>query len=362
VDLTGKADSYRHEVDGRTYYFHKRAIDGIPVRQLSDAGVVVSLIVLAYESGNSELNRRLLHPRYVAEAPNKLGAFNTVTEEGFLQYRACWEFLAKHFSGEDALGGRAVNFIVGNEVTAHWHWANQGEVPTSLFVEDYLRAVRAAHTAVRTASAHSRVYISLDHHWNIVYQNQPSRAIAGRDLVDRFSSVSRMEGDFEWHMAYHPYPENLFNARTWEDQTATDTFDTPRITFKNLQVLGRYLAQSHLLWDGYPRRVILSEQGFHSDGTSEGEELQAAAYAYAWNRIQRMSNVDSFIFHRHVDHAHEGGLNLGLWRRKEGTVATPSIRKPIYEVFRLIDTPESEAATRFALPIIGIERWDDISK
>ena len=78
-----------------------------------------------------------------------------------------------------------------------------------------------------------------------------------------------------------------------------------------------------MLHNGNPRRVILSEQGFHTPDGPEGEQLQAAAYCLAWNQVNRDCGIDAFILHRHVDHKHEGGLRLGLWTRKPDSVATP---------------------------------------
>ena len=129
-------------------------------------------------------------------------------------------------------------------------------------------------------------------------------------------------------MAFHPYPENLGDCRTWNDKSATLSNDTPRITFKNLEMLPRYLRQKELLYNGQPRRIILSEQGFHTPNKPNGETLQAAAYAYAWYRVANIPEIDSFILHRHVEHAHEGGLNLGLWRRndKSSSASEPSTR------------------------------------
>jgi hypothetical protein len=89
------------------------------------------------------------------------------------------------------------------------------------------------------------------------------------------------------------------------------------------------MRRPELLLKGEPRRILLSEQGFHSDGTQAGEDLQAAAYAYAWQKIDSDPGIDAFILHRHVDHSHEGGLNLGLWRRKPDSVADPLSKKPM---------------------------------
>ncbi len=106
--------------------------------------------------------------------------------------------------------------------------------------------------------------------------------------------------------------------------------------------------------------MILSEQGFHCRDDEDGERDPAAAYAYAWVRTNALEGVDAFLLHRHVDHAHEGGLRLGLWTRREGTVAEPGRRRRMWEVMRACDGPEAERALEFALGVIGVERWEDV--
>lgn len=360
MDTQGQSDSYEWAVGGKTHRFNRAAVDAIPVKPLSDSGAAVSLILLAYASGDPARDRVWLHPGYDRRAPNRLGAFNHVTEDGARWLQAAVEFLCHRFSRQDNPHGRISHLIVGNEVTAHWHWANMGEVPPSIFIEDYVQTVRLVNAAAARVAPGIRVHVSLDHHWNLTYGNAPLRAIPGRRLVDEFARVARLGGDFSWHMAYHPYPEDLFRPATWKDKTALPVAETPRITFKNLEVLTSYLARPELTWRGSQRRVLLSEQGFHSDGTPRGEELQAAAYAYAWHKVDSLEGIDAFILHRHVDHRDEGGLNLGLWRRREGSVADPASPKPIREVFLRADTPSRDDAFAFALPIIGITNWAQV--
>jgi hypothetical protein len=183
----------------------------------------------------------------------------------------------------------------------------------------------------------------------------------GRVLLDEFNRQARAGGDFDWHIAWHPYPENLGEPRTWLDKTALPNADTPRITFKNLEQLTAYLRRPELRFKGGPRRVILSEQGFHADNTAAGELAQAAAYCYAWKKVAALEGVDAFILHRHVDHAHEGGLNLGLWRRQADSVATPEIKRRMYEVFLKAGTPVEDKAFEFALPVIGVRDWSEVA-
>lgn len=365
ASIESAPNDFPWEVDGRTIYFRRGYLESIDrqIKTLSDFGATVSLILLNYEGADAKLNKILLHPGYDRACPNHLSAFNTLTPEGFAYFKAAMEFLAARYSTTGYPHGRVVNYIVGNEVNSHWYWANMGHVSMEQFAEDYLRTVRACHTAVRKFSSSARVFISLEHHWNIRYAGcDEKQGFAGRPFINYFNQLAKAGGDFDWHVAFHPYPENLFHAQTWNDKSATFSDDTPRITFKNLEMLPRYLHQRELLYHGGPRRIILSEQGFHSDATPEGELIQAAAYCYAYRKAASLDGIDAFILHRHVDHPHEGGLNLGLWRRdtKNPNSSEPLIKKPIYEVFRTADSTNWQNAFQFALPIIGIKSWKEI--
>ncbi len=359
IDPAKQANNYTWKMDGETFHFNRAYLDSLQIKQLSSAGVNVSLILLAY-ANNDPARDILLHPWYDATAPNKLGAFNIRTAEGVKWLKATIEFLADRYSRPDAVNGQVWGYIVGNEVNSHWHWYNMGQARPNLVAQEYEKAVRLIHTAVRKFSPSARVYLSLEHHWNVSYERNLFRTCTGRGLIDDFNAYAEMGGNYDWHLAFHPYPENLTNPRTWEDKSATYSPDTPRITFRNLHLLPAYLSQPELLFNKQPRRIILSEQGFNSHATAESELEQAAAYCYAYRKVEAISGIDSFIYHRHVDHAREGGLNLGLWRRQANSIATPDIQKPIYRVFKTADTSEWPQSFDFARSIIGITLWEEI--
>lgn len=345
---------------GKSFAFRRGYLESMDaqVRTLSQAGVLVNLIVLTYASGHPETDRVVLHPNYDPNAPNRLGAFNTVTPEGREWFSACLSFLAERWSRPDQKYGRVVGYIMSNEVNSHWYWSNLGRATMPQFADDYLRSVRLAHEAIRRQSSWARIYLSLDHHWNIRYAaGDPNQTFAGREFLEYFARRAREQGDFDWHLAFHPYPENLFKPDFWHDQTATTNADPPRITFKNLSMLTEFMNRPELQYAGKSRRIILSEQGFHTPDGDAGELLQAAAYCYAYKKVAALDTIDAFILHRHVDHDGEGGLLLGLRRNKPAHGETRP-RKRIYECFRLADTPEWEAAFRFALPIVGLPDWD----
>jgi hypothetical protein len=365
-DLRSRSDSLTWVMDGETFRIRRGAVEELDrrVKPLSDTGALVYFILLAYDPGDPAIRRLMLHPDYDLSAPNRLGAFNTSTPDGLKWFKALVEFLVERYNRPDQEHGRAVGFILGNEVNSHWWWSNMGPVSLERFTEEYLRTLRVAWMAARKQSASARVYISLEHHWTILYGGDEQRAFRGKAFLDLLARRTTESGPFDWHVAYHPYPENLFECRTWLDRTAQPNPNTPRITFKNLPVLTDYLKRPELRHHGRPRRVILSEQGFHTPDRPDGERDQAAAYCYAYYRSAHLPGIDAFILHRHVDHKGEGGLKLGLWTWKEDSPSPsePGRKKRIYDVFKAADTPTWRKAFQFALPVIGIKSWEELDR
>lgn len=320
-----------------------KALDA-QIRPLSEKGIVVYLILIAYPSQAPEVNAVVLYPGHRPDLKFTVGAVNT--QSGF--FSAVMDKLAERWSGAHAAEhGQVWGWIVGNEANSHWLWNNMGAVSLEQAAGEYEKAVRQAHAAVRKHAANARVYLSFDHHWSVAMHGiSAQEAVPGRDFLDTFARVCRERGDFDWHVAWHPYPEDLGNPRAWADAHVTQADDTIKVTFKNLAVLPRHLEKTELLYEGKPRRIILSEQGFHTLANAEGEMLQAAAYAYAWDKVQKLPTVDAFIYHRHVDHSKEGGVRFGLWRNKPGSIADPDKPKLIYDLFKKAGTPEWQNAAQ----------------
>ena len=309
------------------------------VRPLAAAGVELNFILLARATGRADIDALQFDPRYAPEAPNQLGAFRVLDEVGQRYLRIVIGQLAARY-GPGSEVGRVRGWIVGNEVNSHWWWYNLGRASLKEVVAAYEPAVRLVHEVVAAQDADARVYISLEHHWQARFAaGDAKQACSGRALLDAFAARVRERGDFAWHLAFHPYPENLFDCRFWEDETAPSSVDAPRITFKNLEVLTTYLQREELRWQGKPRRVILSEQGFHCRDDATGERDQAAAFALAWQKVESLAGIDAFIYHRHVDHAQEGGLRFGLYENQPGSVADPGRKRSIWELMRVCDTP-----------------------
>ncbi len=215
-------------LDGQEFYFDEEVLAAFDqeLKALSDHGIVVNLILLnspkwAGIELEPALRSVLLHPDYDPEG--FISQFNVVTPAGLAHYRAFVEFVAERYTRADQRYGRACGFIIGNEVDAGWVWCNAGEKPVEEYVRQHAIALRMAFYAARKQYAQARVYLSLTHYWNLSHLENPLRTYKGRDIVEMLNARCQQEGDFGWSLAYHPYPQDLFHADFWHDETAIDT-------------------------------------------------------------------------------------------------------------------------------------------
>jgi Family of unknown function (DUF5722) len=331
------------------------------LKSKTERGVAVVGILLNYVYRRTPKNSPMVHPRTdPATVPMGPAAFNTASEEGMFLYRAIVHWLVERYTDPEASHGRLTGLVIGNELQSHWMWYHLGEAKEDYVLDEYFAAVRVADLCARSVHRDFRVYLSLDHHWTLYgHAEDALREIAGVTILRGINERAKRTGDFPWNLAFHPYPENLFEPRFWNDSTAPLRLDAPRITFRNLEVLGAFLRQPEFLWNGQPRHIALTEQGFHCRKDQDGEAAQAAAYAYAWKRINAIPEIESFIYHRHVDYPDEGGLNLGLRECEGGNPHAIGRKRQIWEVFQKAGTPDEDTAFAFALPIVGRADWSE---
>ena len=357
-----KAGQPSMTVDGFTFGVNEnyaRTLDR-SIKALSDRGVVVTLILIHYRSGDPRVNGIALHPQATPGQGTTIAA-NTVTPEGRACYQALTEFIARRWSGTDASHGRAWGWVISNEVNSHHEWHQMGPATVEEVARQYEDQVRLAWTSLRKHSRFARVYLSLEHHWTAANRKDPRLACPGRSLLEAFAKRARERGDFDWNLAFHPYPSNLRDARTWLDKVTFDD-DTGKVTFKNLEVVTRKLATAELTFEGRPRRLSLTEQGFDLGNRPNSAQEQAAAYAYAWEKIRRLEGIDAFLYHRQVDHSHEGGLRLGLWSNKPGSIADPDQKRPIWFLFQAAGTPAWEQLAAPHLATCGLKGWEEVMR
>ena len=348
--------------DGFTFAINQKSVEAMDrqIKPLSDKGVVVTLIITTVRSPDERIRKLTIHPKADPVKGITMAA-DTVTPEGRACYKALTDFIARRWSAADAKHGRVWGWIVSNEVNSHHEWHQMGPATAEEVAQQYEDQVRIAWESLRQHSANARVYLSMEHNWAAKNHRDPLQACPGRTLLELFAKRARERGDFDWNLAFHPYPSNLRDPRTWLDKVSFND-NTPKVTFKNLEVLIKKLATPEMLYAGKPRRLSFTEQGFDLPNRPEGLAEQAAAYAYAWEKVLRLGDaVDAFHYHRHVDHSLENGLRFGLWSNKPGTISEPDQKRPIWFLFKSAGTAEWKAAAEPYLKTCGLKSWDELN-
>ena len=358
----GKCDGYcRPEAEKAR---HDQAIDQAMAAVPMMTMILLNSPRLFGSTGEKALLDACLHPHYDWNCPNAyISAFDMETEEGQGYYAAFVSFLVERYTRPDGKYGRAVGAIISNEVNSQYIWGNAGDMPVEAYTREYAQALRLAWLCGQRFCRHFRVYISLDQFWcgTNFDPSQKTRYYSGRRMLELLAEYGRAEGDFPWNVAYHPYPEDLRWPDFWHDRAPDFTFSTPKITFKNMEVLEAFLSQKAFLYKGAPRRVIFSEQGFNSqNGPMQAltERMAAAGYVLAYMKARKMKTVDLFTHHATVDNPHEFGLNLGMFRYDPSAPHHLGEPKPIFASFEAMETEGEAEAVQKARAFIGPELFD----
>jgi len=359
VALEPGANTTPFEWQGRIYHMRNEVLaqHDRTFREAATHGAMVSAILLVANParGGDALVKLLGHPDAVKEGTFAMP--NVTSEEGIALYGAILNLMAERWSRPDGKYGRVHHWIMHNEVDAGWVWTNAGEKPAVVYMDLYHRSMRLMDLIARQYDPHARPFITLTHHWA---EAGEARWYGSKVMLEELARFGRAEGDFPWALAHHPYPQNLFNPRAWEDNQATFDFNTPKVTPKNLEVLEAYMRQAEMLHQGEVRPIHLSENGFNSMDYSEKELAdQAAGMAMAWKKIMNMPAVESWQYHNWIDNRAEGGLKIGL-RKFPDEPGDPYGKKPIWHVFKAIGTAAEDEVCEPYLKVIGISSWEDI--
>lgn len=280
---------------------------------------------------------------------------NMLSKDGVEAYAATMTFLCERYSSEEH--GRIHHWIVHNEIQNGFYWANAGDRRMLSYMNIYQKSLRTVYNIARQFDPNTQVMISMDHDWN---RKSNKRSYEGKDLLNILLDFCHQEGDFQWAIAAHPYPQDINNPCTWKDDQATYSFDTPYITPKNLEVLDAWAAQPHVCYRGIPREIHFTEQGLNSPDYSEKSlRDQAAGMVYTWEKIRKMRNVKCYYYHLWADDPGEGGLRLGL-RKFADYKEDPLGKKLIWDVVRAFETKEWEKVRDEYKDVINISKWEEI--
>ncbi|HRP54664.1 DUF5722 domain-containing protein [Agriterribacter sp.] len=347
--------------NGKTYHANLSWVKAMDRTMMEAAKrkLIVSAIILvdqAFQFSDTGIGKLMAHPDC-----DPAGVYcmpNTFSAAGMAYYGAALDFLASRYSRPDKQFGRIHYWIAQNEVDAGWTWTNMGEKDPDLYMNAYHTSMRLIYLTARKYNAHAKTLISLTHNWNWA---PVKRFYRPKQLLEILLHYSALEGDFDWGIGYHPFPQSLFEPRAWLDERTDFSFDTQMITFRNVEVINAWVNQPHTFYKGkYLRLLYLSEQGPNSrDYTREALLDQAASMAYVWKKIKGLNAVKSFHYQSWRDYRFDGGLRLGL-RRYPDDEEHPLGRKPVWYVFRCMGTDEEDKCFEFAKPLVGISCWAEV--
>lgn len=358
--ITGQTTSGNYPTIHYTYNGKTYAIDGQSVAEydivfgsLSKKGIRVTAILL--NDMNYEYPE-LVHPQSRRGSTAPYVMFNGAEQAGIDAIAAITTFLAERYSGTGH--GTVSNWVIANEINARKQWNYMEYTDVYNYSKEYAQAFRVFYNSIKAVNASAEVYMPLDQTWN---RNHNDNNYDARDIIDNFNAIIKEKGNIDWQVAYHPYPVPLTNAAFWNTgayykKLTVDSVDTAMINMKNVHVVTDYLQREDFLTDsGEARHVLLSEQGFTS--SSGGEGVQAAAFAYAYYIAEANSQINGFLLNRQTDAPEEVAQGLAF-----GLNYSNGVHKKVYNVFKKIDTAESESATEFAKSILGISDWSSVIK
>ncbi len=329
---------------GVTYHFNKGAIDTYDYlfKRLNSMGIDCAAIILNDASVGAF--PEITHPdaRSGSTAPYRM--FNASTESGVKACAAIGSFLAGRYSGSGH--GNVSMWIIANEVNARKEYNYMANVDVSTYTAAFTRAFRVFYNAIKSQNSAAKVYIPIDQRWT--YNNAKTGDYDAKDVLDIFAASLSDYGNIDWGLAAHPYSFPNGNTAFWKaSKYTTHDVSTPIISMDNIEVLTNYMQRAEMRdTSGKVRSIILSEIGYSS---TSGEALQAAAFAYAYTKMEKNGYIDALMLSRQTDAGDEiAALGLAL-----GLQTTGGQKKYIYNVFKYIDTDRRNDVISFAYDIVG---------
>lgn len=343
--------SIHYTYNGKNYTFNGVILAGFDstVSTLTQKGIQTTAIVLN-DYSNAYIS--LIHPDARSKGVCPYYMFNGSTDDGVEILAAVGSFLADRYSGSKH--GKVSNWVIANEINARKEWNYLKYTDVDTYSREFAKGFRVLYTAIKSTAGSARVFISLDQTWNKNLENSPD--YDGKDVLDCFNNYITSEGNIDWSLAYHPYNIPLTSCKSWEPSSnITHEETTKNISMQNIDVLVNYMNKDEYLSpNGECRSIMITELGYTS---TAGEQLQAAALAYAFYKINNYEDIDGLLLNRQTDDATEiaQGLATGITTAGNG-------HKASYDVYKYMDTDEWEKHMEFAKSIIGIRDWKEIMR
>jgi hypothetical protein len=306
----GTCSSNEFEYNGLCYILDKNVIE--VVKTYTNSEVMVTAVLYGVPSWARRSCSTSVDPMFCAP-----------TEEGAVYYGLFVKFIAYFFNGENG-NGRVADFVIHNEVNAI-EWFNfgcdNGNCDIDIWTTIYSQSYNQAYDNILKEQKNAKVLISFEHD----FFKELDPKVKSKDAV--ISCETFLEklipklGNRKWRLAYHSYPIDLLNPEFGPN-------DYPYITFGNIGVLSGWL-HKHYPNNPHAWEIQLTENGINGKDSSMFP-AQRSYLCKAFKNILGTPGVESFIYHRLVDHPVElkDGLGCGLWTPEKNF-------KPAWELFAL---------------------------
>lgn len=237
------------------------------------------------------------------------------------------------------------DYVIGNEVNERC-WNYMAYTDWDTYVRKYTQVFRVCYTAIKSTNPNARVYVSIDQVWD---KNANSyEYIDGVDFLNKFNTMINTNGNLDWDLAIHPYPNPLYYPKFWDmSGVANGSKFTKQVsgnqvlTFQNLSIASNLLCQSNFKnRSGQVRDIIISEIGM---GSNAGVEAQAAGLAAAWAAFERNPYITQFMY---LEYDVNGFF--------------PTLQGKSIEVWNALGTDKEAEVMEWAKKVIGISDWSQV--
>ncbi|MBQ6416263.1 MAG: hypothetical protein IJJ65_08450 [Butyrivibrio sp.] len=351
-DVIGGNGQVVYEYNGKTYNFDSAYLSQYDhcVRTCTQQGMGVTIV--------------LLNPRAAGEefmiSPSSRGGkalyymMNTSEDKGLEYLEAVVSYLAYRYNGQNGFG-QVDNWVIGNEVNAKnvWNYSSVNDLMS--YAQLYADELRVCYNAIKSRNANAYVCISLDQNWTQIHNT--GSYYSARATLEAINACITAQGNIDWGLAEHPYNYPMTWTTFWSPKNETaqamirHDINTPYLSMENIEQLTDYMCQPAMRnTKGAVRPILLTEVGYSS---TQGEEAQAAAIVYAYQRVATNQYIKLIAFNRQTDYPLEvsQGLSVGL-SKQDGT------RKLAFEFYQQMNGPNAGTYIQRAAQIMGIADWN----